>query len=317
MLPEEANRFNILPEPVYYQNFQTLLNTIPRDDFYAAYPFDVSPPTDDRPFFAHFFKWSQAAQVFAELGKTWQPFGGAGYFVILALLALTSILAAVIIILPVPIVRWQRIRRTGKSQEVTPDGGFGHAAPFLAYFGLIGLAFLLVEIPLIQRFILFLGHPAYAFSGVLFAILLFSGLGSQLSDRIPLGAALGALALWLIGLPFLLPPLLAVCLGFSLPLRLAAATAILAPLGILMGIPFPAGIAWLANTAGRPGLVPWIWAVNGAMSVIASILAALLALSFGFNWVFRIGALCYAGAWLAVQWQARRPEGRPGKSHSA
>ena len=181
----------------------------------------------------------------------------------------------------------------------------GWAAPFLAYFGLIGMAFLLVEIPLIQRFIQFLGNPAYAFSAVLFTILLFSGLGSLLSTRISLRVATGALILFMIAMPLLLPPILAVFLGFPLPQRLVATALILAPLGILMGVPFSGGIVWMAEKAARPTLVPWIWAVNGAASVIASILAALLALSFGFNWVFRIGALCYAGAWIILQWKSR------------
>ena len=305
MRPDEANRYNILPEPAYYQDFQALLNTIPHADFYAAYPFEVSPPTDDRPFFSHFFKWSQTPQIIAELGKTWQPFGGAGYFVILALLGLASILAGVIIVLPAPIAHWRRIRSARNSQESELAGNPSRAVPFLAYFGLIGLAFLLVEIPLIQRFILFLGNPAYAFSGVLFTILLFSGLGSLISPRISLRVALGALVLFLIALPLLMPSLLSAFLGLALPLRLVATAVILAPLGILMGIPFSGGVVWMAEEAARPALVPWIWAVNGAASVIASILAALLALSFGFNWVFRIGALCYAGAWLVVQWKSR------------
>jgi hypothetical protein len=305
MLPEEANRHNILPEPVYYQNFQALLNTTPRADFYAAYPFEVSPPTDDQPFFYHFFKWSQTPQILAEFGKAWQPFGGAGYFVILALLALASILAGIIIVLPAPIAHWRRVRSARDSRESESAWNLRQAIPFLAYFSLIGLAFLLVEIPLIQRFILFLGHPAYAFSGVLFTILLFSGLGSQLSPRISLRVALGALVLSLVALPFLLPSLLTAFLGLAFPLRLVATAVILAPLGILMGMPFPGGISWMANGAGSPNLVPWVWAVNGAASVIASILAALLALSFGFNWVFRIGALCYAGAWLMLQWISR------------
>ena len=305
MRPDEANHFNILPEPTYYRNFQALLNTFPHADFYTAYPFEVSPPTDDRPFFSHFFKWSQTPQIIAELGKTWQPFGGAGYFVVLALLGLASVLAGVIIILPAPIANWRRIRSGRNRQESEPAMTPGWAAPFLAYFGLIGLAFLLVEIPLIQRFIQFLGNPAYAFSAVLFTILLFSGLGSLLSTRISLRVATGALILFMIAMPLLLPPILAVFLGFPLPQRLVATALILAPLGILMGVPFSGGIVWMAEKAARPTLVPWIWAVNGAASVIASILAALLALSFGFNWVFRIGALCYAGAWIILQWKSR------------
>ena len=291
--PDEVNQFNILPEPVYYQTFTALLTARPREAWYAQYPFEVTPPTDDRPFFGHFFKWSQAPQVLAELGKTWQPFGGAGYFVVLALLVLAAAMAVGLILLPVIIAR--SIRKPPEGLE--PSGGFRRAA--LIYFGLIGLAFLLVEITLMQRFILFLGHPAYALTAVLFTLLLFSGLGSQWATRVPFRLALAALVALVFSLLWLLPPLFALTLGFPLGLRLGVTVAILAPVGFLMGIPFPRGIHWLEAEA--PGFIPWVWGVNGAASVVASALAALLALSFGFRWVLMAGAVCYAGAWLTAR----------------
>jgi len=149
---------------------------------------------------------------------------------------------------------------------------------------------------LIQRFILFLGHPAYALTAVLFTVLLSSGMGSQLATRMPLRWSLAGLAALVLGLPWLLPPLFALTLGFPLGLRLGVTVAMLAPVGFLMGIPFPRGIHWLEGEA--PGLIPWVWGVNGAASVVASALAALLALSFGFRWVLMAGAACYAGAWI-------------------
>jgi hypothetical protein len=291
---DESNRYNIQPEPIYYQAFVELLSADSRADWYANHPFDVEPPTDDHPFFGHFFKWAQAGQVLAELGKTWQPFGGAGYFVLLALLALALVMAAGLILLPA--MRPTRFRKPRRSDMVG-----------LSYFGLIGLAFLLVEIPLIQKFILYLGQPAYAVTAVLFTLLLFSGIGSQFSARVPRRLAPGILVALAFGLPFLLPRIFALTLGLSFPLRLGLTVLLLAPLGIFMGIPFPAGIAWLmdgeANESRLPNesaVVPWAWAVNGAASVVSSVIAALLALSFGFSWVLIIGAACYAGAWLTV-----------------
>lgn len=288
--PDEVNRYNILREPVYYQTFTALLAAQPRDAWYAAYPFDVTPPTDDRPFFGQFFKWSQAPQVLAELGMTWQPFGGAGYFVLLALLGLTLVLAIGLILLPLAVVR--------RPSSVVPRS---LSLPVLAYFGLIGLAYLFVEIPLIQRFILFLGQPAYALAAVLFTLLLFSGLGSRIAHRVPQRLALALVAVMALVLPWLLPGLFALSLGLPFGLRLAETVVVLAPLGLLMGMPFPLGIHWLER-AGPPdaGLVAWAWGVNGAASVVSSVLAALLALSFGFSAVLAAGALCYGGAWLTV-----------------
>jgi hypothetical protein len=294
---EETNLYNILPEPVYYRIYSELLSTEPRQAFYNAYPFDVRPPTDDHPFFGHYFKWSQAGQVMAELGRTWQPFGGAGYFVILALLALAAILAGVMILLPLAI---RRRRNEHKTQS-----GISILRP-LIYFGSIGLAFLMVEIPLLQRFILYLGNPAYALTAVLFFVLLFSAIGSRMSQRIPQHVALSLLVLSVLIAPSVLPVIFSLTLGLPLTFRLLLSGLLLAPVGFLMGIPFPAGIRWLQSlstdhqTGQEHSQIPWVWATNGAASVVASILSALLALTFGFNLVLRLGAVCYAIALLTV-----------------
>lgn len=303
---EETNRYNILPDSIYYQAFIGLLNASSRLDFYAAYPYDITPPTDDHPFFGHYFKWSQARQILAELGHTWQPFGGAGYFVVIALLLLATMLSGFLILLPLA------FRKSAKTGHVQIKA----LLQPLLYFVLIGLAYLLVEIPLIQCFILYLGQPAYAMAAVLFSLLLFSALGSSQAKRLNHLLALGGLIVLLLVLPMLLPGLFERTLGLTFPLRLIISMAVLAPVGFLMGVPFPAGIRWMAQTLGQPGTgvageknagisqIPWIWAANGASSVIASILAALLALNFGFTWVLRLGSLCYAGAWLTVMARA-------------
>jgi hypothetical protein len=96
-----------------------------------------------------------------------------------------------------------------------------------------------------------------------------------------------------------LPVLFRALLGAPLAVRLLATAFSLAPLGFLMGIPFPAGLAWLRERA--PGLIPWAWAVNGCTSVLASILAAMIALSAGFSWVLAAASLAYVGAWLALR----------------
>ncbi len=324
---EETNQYNILQESKYYQTYLQLLNSNPRESFYAAYDYDVRPPTDDHPFFGHYFKWAQAPQVIAEFGRAWQPFGGAGYFVVVALLILAILLAAALILLPIAITQRAPTRYTVRNTFPLRN---------LLYFGFLGFAFLLVEIPLLQRFILYLGNPAYAFTAVLFSLLFFSGLGSRLSDRMPLRLSLAILPILVFLTPFLLPRFFALTLGLPLTIRLGLTVLILSPLGFLMGIPFPAGIRSMKReqvryvTASPEGeavspsklgdsfpasrvamtqqgdSIPWVWAVNGAASVISAILAALLALTFGFSWVLRIGALCYAGAWLTAL--AARPD---------
>ncbi|MDY0019813.1 MAG: hypothetical protein RBT47_07420 [Anaerolineae bacterium] len=283
--PEETNRYNVLEQSIYAETFADLLQAADREGWYAAYPFDVAPPTDDRPFFGHFFKSAQTGQVLAELGKSWQPFGGAGYFVLLAFLGLALALAAPIVLLPWAVgCARQRLR-----------GARGTMARVGLYFALLGLGYLFIEIPLIQCFILFLGHPAYAMTAVLFSLLFFSGIGSLLSPRLPLRLALGLVAGLAVATRLLLPPLFAAALPLPFGARLCLAILTLSPLGMAMGMPFPLGLRWL--DARAPQAVPWAWGVNGAASVVASVLAALLSLAAGFRWVLIVGALCYAGAW--------------------
>ena len=305
---QETNQYNILPDYRYYQTYLSLLESKPRQSFYEAYAYDVRPPTDDQPFYGHYFKWAQTPQILAEFGKAWLPFGGGGYFVILALLILAIILAGVLIILPVGL--WRLSKR--KFQQ-TPSS---FILRNLIYFGLLGFAFLFVEIPLIQRFILYLGHTAYAVTTVLFALLFFSGLGSRWSNRISLRLALGMLILLVLGMPLLLPLLFQWTLGLPLVARLGLTVLTLSPLGFLMGIPFPAGIRWLIGRRPQsmePGDeiqprtdIAWVWAVNGAASVVSPILAALLALTFGFRLVLWMGAFCYTAALVTV-WVSLRP----------
>ncbi|MFN2164939.1 MAG: hypothetical protein ACK2U9_01605, partial [Anaerolineae bacterium] len=238
-------------------------------------------------FFFHFFKWGQTRAVLQQLGRVWLPWGGSGYFVLIALLAIAALASVVLIALPLVFAN------KGEGETKGPKGRT------LAYFGLLGLGFLFVEIPLMQRFILFLGQPVYAFAAVLASLLFFSGLGSlaapRLTPRRTLPFLVAAVLIYPLGLPFLLDGLM----GAPLGVRLLATALGLAPLGFLMGTPFPGGLAWLQERA--PGLVPWAWAVNGCLSVLASVLAAMVALSAGFSWVLAAGAVAYAGAWLALR----------------
>jgi len=300
---EEINRRNILPEEVYYQAFIDVIEKKQRDVFYEQYMYDVRPPVDDHPFFGHYFKWSQIGGIWRSLGTTWQPFGGAGFLVILAIFGLAVILASVLIILPA-IVK-------NETKKLPVKG----TIRILIYFGMIGLAFLLVEMPMIQQFILYLDHPTYAMAVVLFSLLLFSGFGSRWGNKIlSISAALLVLLVFLTGWLFLLPAFLRATLGLPLAARIGVSIISVAPIGFLMGIPFPAGLEWMRKSIPFDeknrveGMVAWIWAVNGSTSVIASILSSLLSLSFGFNRTLAVGMICYLGAWIMVSDLGRRSE---------
>ena len=290
--PDEVNRFNRLAEPVYSDAAEELL-TGDRAAFYRAYPYAVAPATDDHPFFHHYFRWGQTPAILATLGHTWQPFGGSGYYLLLAMLALVLVLSAALIL--VPLAALGRIAGSPAGAATTSP------ATILIYFACLGLAFLFVEIPLIQRWILLVGHASYAFTAVVLILLVFSSLGSLLARRAWLRPAwaLAAVTVLAAVTPFAQAGLIGTTLGWPFPLRAGAAALALAPLAVCMGMPFPLGLAWLEKSA--PAWIPWAWAVNGCASVVAGVLAAILSLSYGFSVVLILGAACYAGAWWVLR----------------
>jgi len=331
--PADLNRYNVLQEPTYAQLFGDLLASDDPDLFYRGYEFAVSPTTDDRPFFFHFFRWQQTPAVLQSLGKSWQPFGGSGVFVLAALLGLALVASLVLIAGPllvrpkgcqhdlsVPGRHSARVPRDSAMSAVRGRGGSpgqedvstsartrrAESARWrsFVYFALLGLGYMLVEIPLIQRSILFLGQPVYAMTCVLFTLLLFSGLGSIAAPRLPHRLTLGALVAVIVLYPLFLPALFQMTLGLTLGWRCAVAVLAVAPAGFLMGVPFPKGIGLLRRQS--PHLIPWAWAVNGCASVLGSILAAMGAMWQGFGAVQVAGSACYAAALVSVWALGRR-----------
>lgn len=287
--PGEVNRFNRLPEPVYHELFTALLNE--PGETVSKYAFRLDAPGDDRPYFNHFFRWGQTPEVLASLGLFWQPFGGSGYFVLLVLMGLMLFLAALLIVFSLL------------------SGSRAHAAQrpdmqALLYFAALGSGYLLVEIPLIQRFTLLLDHPAQALAGVLFVLLFGSGIGSWLSPRLSLKRALLALLIYLGFILSFSSDLIDLLLPAPALVRWGALVLILLPLGILMGVPFAAGLQRLENN--HPGWIPWAWAVNGAFSGISGVAAAMLALDAGFRATLAAGWVAYALAAASRNLQSGR-----------
>ena len=287
MSAADANRYSVLDRPIYYEAYRELLQAADRAAWVRAYPYQVAPPTDDRPFYGHYYRWSQLPQLLAELGHTWAPFGGAGYLVLVALLLLATAGAAVLVAMPL-------LARQSAARS-RPSGSLQRT---LLYFAGIGLGFVLVEVPLIQRYTLYLGHPAYAFSAVLAALLVFSGLGATLSSRVRLRSALVALAAVAALSPWVVVGLQSHTAAWPLAARGAMAAVALAPLGVLMGIPFAGGLSRVAT--GDRRAIAWAWAANGAASVVASVLAAALTLSWGTRAGILMGAACYLLAWASA-----------------
>ncbi len=248
-------------------------------------PEELSPPTDDRPFFFYFKK---AGQLLHPTRMMNDP----GLWIIISLGAVL-LLAMAFIIAPL-VVHWMRTASLG---EVTQ-----HWAP-LGYFGCVGFAFMTVEIALLQRFTLFLGHPSYSLMVILFSVLLSTAGGAYLSSRVS-AAKLGRMmlvgGLALAGLAliaaFLLPGLLHALIALSLPVRIVLTVLLVAPLGAAMGIMVPSVIRALAGAKSE--LIPWGWGINGATSVLGTVLATVIAIYAGFTTTFVLGAACYLAAGL-------------------
>lgn len=283
--PSDFNRYNRLPVDLYHDLFTALLAD--RSATLAQYPFNLRPPTDDRPYFFHFFRLAQTPDILATLGQTWQPFGGSGYLVLLALLGLMFALAIPLIALPLFLLR----RRKAASPRRGP----------VFYFAALGAAYLLVEIPLLQRMTLLLEQPTRSLGIVLTSLLVASGIGSLLSVRLEARRSLLILVASLVGMSWLLSPVLSLALPWPLFARVVLAILWMAPAGFLMGIPFAAGLRRLEHRS--PGLIPWAWAVNGAVSGVSGVLAALISLDAGHTATLLFGACAYALAWRTFPYQ--------------
>jgi hypothetical protein len=287
----EVNRYNILDRPVYYETIYNLLRTDKRDEYYGNYLFNIRPPTDDRPYFFHFFQLSALFYLLKGLGREWIPFLEWGYVILWATLVQAIIIAPLFIWLPLVFIRGEeRLSSLAKGKV-------------FVYFSLLGLAFMFIEMGYIQKFILLLTHPIFALALVLFSLMFFSGIGSLLSSRV------GQWGKWIpfIGILFFsliygifLDGLVKVLLPYPLFLRCILVVVLLAPLAFFMGMPFPIGLQLVSDR--QSSYIPWVWGVNGVASVIAPVLGSLLSVSLGFRVLMLVSLLLYSLAgWVIHQ----------------
>ena len=247
---------------------------------------DLSPPTDDRPFFF------QAMSVLRGRSAAVEGLGPNEFAVVMLRRVVVTmiVLAAALYFLPFLLAR--RLER---------HDGFWRGS---GYFAAIGLGFMLVELPWIQRFILFVGHPSYATTVVMSALLLGASLGSMQAGR-PARADSAVrfavlLPLSLVATNFLLTPLFSLGMAWPLVARCITGWLVLLPAGFFMGFAFPVGM----RCFGDPDKA-WFWAMNGVMSVVGSVLSLGLAMAMGFSSVVLIGVAAYVAAWLLLRTSPR------------
>jgi hypothetical protein len=287
----------VLPGQDLDNPFTAYLREADPERFYQAYPFDVRPPTDDRPFFFNTFKigtFVDSVRLRDRMDEL-RVYNFDAVFILFVLIALAA--AALLGFVFLPLLR----ARGASGEQRTPRLPLRQ----LVFFVCVGLGFILVEVVLIQRLHLYLGHPVYSLAVTLVSLLAFSGLGSACTTRwthAPAARLLitvcAAALLLLVAYDAFWPFFLSRTLGMPLAARIAMAMLSLLPIGLVMGMPYPLGLR--AVSGKHPDGLPWVWAVNAAASVLGSILAFALAMALGFRNVFLLGGLCYAAALVSV-----------------
>ncbi len=239
--------------------------------------YDISPVTDDSPFF---YKLEEGLP---------QP---------VSLVFWLSIITVLLVVL-VPLLYWKKRTFQTEARSESERGFNQKLLQSVVLFSMLGIGFMLVEISLIQRFVLFLGQPVLSLAVLLFSLLVGAGVGSMYSgrlasDKLIKGIAIASLSIVaaLLSYTFLLPLIFNQLLGLGLTIRLLATVVILTPLGFLMGFPFPLGIRWLKEMK-MENHIPWMWGINGTSSVLGSVMTIVIAISFGFTEALLVGAGCY------------------------
>jgi len=291
--PSQVNQNHKLEKPYYYEAIFNLVRYFQQggvNDYYRDYFFNITPATDNRPFFFYFLKWRNIPTIIRDTSY-WQPIIEWGNLMVFATLVQGLVLSFFFIFLPLWI------------KKVSPEKGWYFP---LLYFAALGFGYMLIEISFIQKFILYLTNPTYASSVIIFSFLFFSGLGSRFSQHFQqkaiyyLSRIIPVICLFLVLYQGLIPLIFQHTLQLPLIIRFLLTAALIAPLAFLMGMPFPLGIGIIAGKRGN--MIPWAWATNNFCSILASVSAVIIALSAGFQAVGYLAAVIYlAGLWGIMQ----------------
>jgi hypothetical protein len=273
-----------LPDPE--NDYARLIEAPDRERFYSSYGQDIRPTTDDRPFFFHTTKLGDQFQV--AFGRS-MLFGN-GLSALVTLMAISGALVLLFVIGPLILAGGAPSRRW---------------LSWLVYFGALGAGFMLIEVSLLQHFVLLLGHPVYSLTVTLFSLLVGTGIGAAWSRRFDqeslrrvamlallVAAAVGVLAI------VALTPIVAWAMPLPRSARMIVAVATLVPIGMTLGIPMPAGLRLLSARA--PQMVTWAWGMNGALSVVGATLAIFIAMNWGFSATLLAASLTYIFALIAI-----------------
>jgi hypothetical protein len=277
----ERERFNKLQDTSIYSMFDIILQTkAERENLYADYPFNIKPAKDNQPYFSQFLQWSTIPLLADLFGNQSVPFFEVGY--LLMYLTFIQITILVIILIIVPLFKL----------------GFkgGGKLKTLLYFSGLGIGYMLIEIILIQRFTLYFGNVIYAAALVVCLMLVSSGFGSLVSQKITpkpyrIFVIVSVIIVSFIMYALFLSGWIRTTIGFSLTAKIILSFIWIAPPAFFMGIPFPLGLRKLS--ASNDLQVPWAWGINGVFSVVSAVLATIIAVELGFIWVMVFAIVAY------------------------
>jgi hypothetical protein len=272
--------------------FRELLLSKNPEHFYDTYPFDVRPVSDNKPFFFYTVQAADVWRFMRNASRASEDYKiNSALPVLFGLVAVSIIATLIILALPPLMLRHSLPRAPGSIRA-------------LLFFLFIGAGYILIQVALIQKFVLFLGHPTYALTVIIFSMLLSSGFGSFTSRRLvrgDMGRLVRVLAI-IVGAIFLLAivvtPVSESGVALPFPVKVLISVALIAPAGFAMGMPFPTGLRLIERS--MPASVRWAWAINAASSVMGSAAAMFFAIYLGLQITLMIGGLLYAAALVSI-----------------
>ncbi len=296
IIENETNIYIKTPKNEYYNAFKSLLDSEKGELFIDKYLFDIRAVYDDAPFFSHHLKLKNIKEIYRVMGGKWQYFIEEGY-ILVAIFVQVFFISLILIILPA-------FKRIGSHREYLSEKSKAQKlkSKVFIYFALLGLGFMFIEIALIQRFILPLENPPHAVAIVLVSILIGSGMGSLLSHRFMYlrhPAILLVLSTVIIFYSLFVSIISNVISPYSMLIKPLLVFLIILPAALFMGIPFPMGLKILGER--DESLIPWAWAINGCLSVLAPIITTMLAITAGFKAVLWLGAIAYLIAFFILR----------------
>jgi hypothetical protein len=286
--PGEANRFNSFAEAFHFREIQSLYRALREDRagaYFRGYYLDIAPARDDRPFHSRFTRLSKLGALFRSTGSRFYTLFLSGETIVLVVLGIACVLGLLLLLLP---------RLLSRPPGTVQEPGRPRNAAIVAYFLAAGGGFMFVEMAFLQGYTFVFGNPVIAFTVVLAELLVSSGIGGAVTARWKrriLPPVLISLVICAVVLFSLFGRMEQQLLQASAAGQVLGSFGLLAPIALLMGVPFPVGLRLLISS---PGLRAYGWAANGVASVVASILAIPLAMTWGISRLLLLAALCYA-----------------------